>query len=218
MVKSNWFICFSVTSWRFHGFFLSDIPTKQSTYVQLRRLRECSKILWGSRLPGRRVALFLFFLFVHFSPGSQLCGPGFLLSLETVPEGFAQLINFIEILGYCFTRKNPYFWGKISLVKNVSYKSLRRGNSLPIGCLPKMGVFRPLFSANTQDMFLYTERIRNFGMRKTRLYVFVYRVYTKFRDFFGCRKNWWYMFLYTECIRNFEVFRMSKKRSVYKNI
>lgn len=45
-----------------------------------------------------------------------------------------------------------------------------------------MGVFRPLFSANTQDMFLYTERIRNFGARKIRIYVFVVTCRRKFRS------------------------------------
>ena len=38
-------------------------------------------------------------------------------------------------------------------MKSVSYKSLRRGNSLPIGCLPKTGVFRRLFSANDKMLF-----------------------------------------------------------------
>ena len=162
MVKSNWFICFSVTSWRFHGFF-SFRHSNQTINICLittttRALRDTLRIS-ATRKKSSTVSVFLF---VHFSPGSQLRGPGFLLSPVRVSEGFAQIINFINLLGYCFTRKNPYFWGKIFLMKKCKLQEPSQERFFAYRPFAENGRFSPpIFGKHSR-------------------YVFVYGAYTKF--------------------------------------
>ena len=88
-------------------------------------------------------------------------------------------------------------------LNSVSYKSLRRGNSLPIGCLPKLGVFSPPIFDKRQDVFLSSRVVGSFGARKTRLYVFVIACRRKFR-------NLWkpdHMFLSSLVVGNFGILK-----------